>query len=228
MVGAGTRPSYPQCVKGQRHAFSIGVTEPPAQQKLAGLVSRRWWKGVQLGIHRSVCASLGRRQKGGRRGCFAPTGTSVGILDFPSMVLVRRATKLWRQKNGWCRPTMVLPVGRGSAVIPRRVTTVAPRLLATATEPAATHSFYRIAPWCGLHARTPHDPPTGGVSEHQNFRPAHLSTPVGKNYRMMLTDNLQSAGFYLSATHTSHFPLLAEPATSHTSNSVWACGTPAC
>ena len=39
---------------------------------------------------------------------------------------------------------------RGSAVMPRRVTTVAPRLLATATEPAATHSFYRIGPWGGL------------------------------------------------------------------------------
>ena len=86
VVGAGKRPSYPQCVKGQRHVFGIGVTEPP-QLNVAGLVSRRWWKGVQLGIYRSVCASLGTRKKGGRGGCFAPTGTSMGIVDFPSMVL---------------------------------------------------------------------------------------------------------------------------------------------
>ena len=75
--------------------------------------------------------------------------------------------------------------------MPRRVTTVAPRLLATATEPAATHSFYRIGSWCGLYAGTPHDPPTGGVSEHQNFRRAHLRRDVTGSVKYMSTDRLK-------------------------------------
>ena len=82
VVGAGKRPSYPQCVKGQRHAFSIGVTEPPTQQKIAGLVSRRWWKGAQLGIYRSVCVT-GQAAKRGEGGLFCPYRHIRGYCGLP-------------------------------------------------------------------------------------------------------------------------------------------------
>ena len=51
-LALGNAPSYLPCAKGQRSTFGNGVTEPPLQLKVAGLVPKWWWRGVQLGICR--------------------------------------------------------------------------------------------------------------------------------------------------------------------------------